>query len=343
LRAGRNDYNKAINSTDTEELLLNIVRLRFNDKPYMLQISNISSRSEWYGQVEGGYDFSKVVRKGDSYEVRRSPSVGGALRYTEKPSIIYQPLRGTRFVQQLLSPLDLETIFLLRFAGFEMNNTLRVFARAINNVPNAPTGGDSTPTGVPVYKNFMEGVNALGELEDRGALIYALVKKKNKWDTETVAIKVLPRARNSEAFATLTRTFNLDPEADQYRMKIGWVPGRQNEIIIETRPILSAMFFLGRNIEIPESLQNSGVVHFNLDENNQPFDWSKVLRGLFNIRSATRKPSGAYTAVKYRGHYYYIDDTDIPSKETLTMLNIVFTLRAGGSPAEAPVLTLPVE
>jgi hypothetical protein len=252
-------------------------------------------------------------------------------------------LRGTKFVQQLLSPLDLETIFLLRFAGFEMNNILRVFTRAVNNVPNAPTGGDSTPTGVPVYKNFMEGINALGELEDRGALIYALVKKKNKWDTETVAIKVLPRARNSEAFATLTRTFNLDPEADQYRMKIGWVPASRNEIIIETRPILSAMFFLGRSIEIPESLQNSGVVHFNLDENNQPFDWGKVHDGLFNIRSATGKPSGAYTAVKYRHHYYYIEDADVPSKETLTMLNIVLTLEAGGSPAEAPVLTLPVE
>ena len=189
----------------------------------------------------------------------------------------------------------------------------------------------------------MEGISAMRELENQGTLIYALTKKKKKWDTDTVAIRILPRGRNSEAFATLTRTFKLDSDAEQFLMKIGWVPGGSNEIIVETRPILSAMFYLGRSIEIPESLQKSGVVHFNLDENNQPFDWSKVHHGLINIQSSDGKPFDSYTAVKYREYFYYIDDKDIASKETLTMLNIVLTLRAGGKPAEAPVLTLPVE
>jgi hypothetical protein len=129
LRAGRNDYNKAINTTDTAELLLNIVRLRFNDKPYMLQISNISSRSEWWNTASGSARWIDTDRSGTSREDRTETGVSAELRYIEKPSINYQPLRGARFVQQLLSPLDLETIFLLRFAGFEMSNILRVFAR----------------------------------------------------------------------------------------------------------------------------------------------------------------------------------------------------------------------
>lgn len=36
VQAGRTDYNAAIKATDVEQLLLNIVRLRFSDKPYFL-------------------------------------------------------------------------------------------------------------------------------------------------------------------------------------------------------------------------------------------------------------------------------------------------------------------
>ena len=43
LRAGRNEYNRAIQQTDLEQLLLNIVRLRFVDHPYFLLVSSISA------------------------------------------------------------------------------------------------------------------------------------------------------------------------------------------------------------------------------------------------------------------------------------------------------------
>ena len=345
LENGRNEYNDAINTTDTQELLLNIVRLRFNDKPYVLQISSISAKTELELGVSGYYDQGRTEReknrRGRRWETRHGGRISGRLDYAEKPNIIYQPLRGEKFVRQLLSPLDLETLFLLRFSGWEINSILRVFARAINNVPNAPTGGDSTPTGIPEYEAFLEGIEALDKIEAQGGLVVAYSGRKRKAG-EAVALRFLPAVRQSEAFKTLTRVFKLDPRAQNYQLKIGWAPETRRDIVIETRPILSAMFYVGRGIEIPEKLFKAGVVHVNMDENNEPFDWGKVLGDLFLIRSSYRKPLKSFSAVKYRDYWYYIDERDVRSKETLTMLHIVLTLRAGGSPSTPPVITLPV-
>ncbi len=344
LQNGRNDYNDAINTTDTQELLLNIVRLRFNDKPYVLQISSISAKTEFEFGVDGFYDQSRQERTkggGRRWETRHGARIGGSLDYAEKPNIIYQPLRGEKFVRQLLSPLDLETLFLLRFSGWEINSILRVFARAINNVPNAPTAGDSTPTGIPKYEAFLEGIEALDKIEAQGGLVVAYSGRKRKAG-DAVALRFLPAVRQSDAFKTLTRVFKLDPRAQNYQLKIGWAPETKRDIVIETRPILSAMFYVGRGIEIPEKLFKAGVVHVNMDENNEPFDWGKVLGDLFHIRSSPNKPLKSFTSVEYRDYWYYIDERDIRSKETLTMLHIVLTLRAGGSPSTPPVITLPV-
>jgi hypothetical protein len=45
IKAGRTDYNSAINKTDVEQLLLNVVRMCANDRPYFLEIASITSTS----------------------------------------------------------------------------------------------------------------------------------------------------------------------------------------------------------------------------------------------------------------------------------------------------------
>ena len=163
LRAGRTDYNEAIRATEIEELLLNIVRLRFSDEPYFLQIASISSTAELAASLGGRSTFNDIDEN----------TIEGGLSYLERPTIIYQPLTGEKFVRQLLEPIDLNTIFLLRLAGWELDDIMRVFVNRINGVPNAPTGGDATPEGIPEFEDFMKIVDSMDELEDVGAVILA--------------------------------------------------------------------------------------------------------------------------------------------------------------------------
>jgi hypothetical protein len=66
-----------------------------------------------------------------------------------------------------------------------------------------------------------------------------------------------------------------------------------------------------------------------------------VTGDLIRIRSGG-KPTGAYVAVEYRGHWFYIEDPDLQSKSTFALLQMVLALQAGDVPSTGPVLTLPV-
>jgi hypothetical protein len=60
------------------------------------------------------------------------------------------------------------------------------------------------------------------------------------------------------------------------------------------------------------------------------------------VRSQPFKPAEAATAVRYRGEWFYIDDADLESKATCSILSQIFALQAGKSESLIPVLTLPI-
>lgn len=49
VKTGRASYNVAIQQTNNEQLLLNLVRLRYRDPPYFLEVSGLSitARLAW--------------------------------------------------------------------------------------------------------------------------------------------------------------------------------------------------------------------------------------------------------------------------------------------------------
>ena len=333
IQAGRTDYNSAINKTDVEQLLLNIVRMRANDRPYFLEIASITSTSELEAGIGAEGEFNESLP--DTY---RS---AGILRYLQRPTIIYQPLTGEKFVRQLMEPIDLNTILLLRLSGWEMDDILRVFANRINGVANATTAGDSTPEGIPVYESFLEVVEVMDELEDAGEMTIGASSDENGELSELV-FNVFPEARAEESFQEFARILKLNPQSDTYRISIGLTRGGKDQIIIETRPIMSAMFYIGQSIELPEEIIEKNKILVVRDETGHPFDWQKVFKGLVRIRSSSERPRNAYAAVAYNGYWYYVPDDDVDSRETLTMLNIVLSLKAGGVPSKGPVLTVPV-
>ena len=89
------------------------MRLRHTDSPYSLQVATITSRAE----IEAGGG----IERGEGTAV---------LRYAERPSIVYTPLTGEDFVRQLLTRLDLDTLYLLYGAGWELDDILRVFRQS---------------------------------------------------------------------------------------------------------------------------------------------------------------------------------------------------------------------
>ena len=61
------------------------------------------------------------------------------------------------------------------------------------------------------------------------------------------------------------------------------------------------------------------------------------------IHSGATPPGDAFTAVRYRGSWYWIYDHDFMSKRSLTFLLLFLSLAETGVVPEAPVLTIPVQ
>ena len=71
-------------------------------------------------------------------------------------------------------------------------------------------------------------------------------------------------------------------------------------------------------------------------------DWQKLTKELMRIRWAKKPPQNAYSAIFYRGNWFYIDDSDLTSKSTFSLLMQLFALQAGEVKSTGPLLTLPV-
>ena len=86
----------------------------------------------------------------------------------------------------------------------------------------------------------------------------------------------------------------------------------------------------------------SDHVTVTLNDDGTPFDWTQVTGGLLTVKSQETCPFDAFVRVRYRGAWFYIDDTDLDSKSTFGLLNQLFALQSGGAKSVMPVLTLPV-
>jgi hypothetical protein len=95
-------------------------------------------------------------------------------------------------------------------------------------------------------------------------------------------------------------------------------------------------------VEPPETDVKAGKVTVTRTESGAVFDWKEVTLQLLQIRSASKEPADPATSVWYRGSWFYIDDADLSSKSTMSLLSQLLALQSAEIQKVVPVLTLPV-
>jgi hypothetical protein len=140
-------------------------------------------------------------------------------------------------------------------------------------------------------------------------------------------------------------TIEENPETHRKLMELphlSWIEGRY-KLEIEPRSLMGTLYYLSHAIQVPQEHAECGLVTTTVDELGEPFDWGDVSGDLLQVHSQKRKPEHAAVSVKYRGHWFYINDSHLNSKSTFTLLLQLFELQAGGgAEGTKPVLTLSV-
>ena len=332
VKAGRSDYNIAIQKTEDEEVLLNVVRLRYGDRLLVMDVGSVSTQFSW----SQGISATGLAQQSPGVD---EVGIGGKLEYSEKPTITYTPLGGADFVRSVLTPVDMNTFLLLANSGWSIERLLRVSVDRMNDVDNAPNASGPTPKMAPQYADFSRAARLMRNLQKRGVLEFGYRQQNGErvptmyierealdWDETRELYELLGFERGRSIFTLHTR--GNSPHSDA--------------LGIDVRSLMEMVFFLSHGVDVPERDKAMGRVTITRDPAGQPFDWSAVVGGLFRIRSQQEPPTNAQAAVQYRGSWFYIDDSDMNSKYTIILLEQLSALLGGKVEKVGPVLTLPI-
>jgi hypothetical protein len=333
LKASRSNYNIVIQQTGSEQLLLNIVRLRYRDTPYFLEVASVST--SFHFDAVASVDSSLLESRGNIYDF------GAGVGYTERPTITYTPLQGDKFVTQLMSPLDLDTILLLYHSGWSIERIFRVAFQSINDVRNAPSASGPTPDFVPEYEDFRDVAKLLRELQLERVLYMGHAASENPCKP-FVEIRIAEKASQCDQAKQLRDLLGLEDGQTRLRLSTTVGSGGKDYVAVVPRSLMGSLFYVSQGVEVPPEHEHLDLVTVSVDDKENRFDWKQVTGELMRIKSSERQPRNAYVAIYYRDTWFYIDDSDLTSKSTFSLLMQLFALQAGEVKSTAPILTLPV-
>ena len=331
LKSERSNYNLAVQKTNDEQLLLNLVRLKYRDTPFFMEVSSVASQFS----LSSSANASATLQDG----VRGLFGLGGSVGMTEKPTVTYSPLQGDRFIQRVLSPLPLQTIVLLFHSGWSIERIFRLSFQRMNHLKNAPGASGPTPRDTPHYTEFASAVKYLRALQVQDAISLSYHEENG---VSQLILHINEEDRNREEAKKFALAVNVEPGKTHYVLTFSPAFNKTDQIQVVTRSLLGIMFYLSQAVEVPKKDISQGKVTQTKTPEGKIFDWKDVTGDLLRISSLSGNPQADSKSIYYRGTWFYIDDSDLSSKSTFSLLAQIFSLQAGKIQDNAPLLTLPI-
>lgn len=209
LSVTRTRYNEVYRATNDEQLLLNIVRLRYADSPIFIDLSNITSQFEFSGR--GNYSYG-LDGSGPGFS-----NLGlGEIFLRDAPTLSYHPRSGQETAKSLLQPLSAE-LFSVVNAGANFEQFLLMTVNDMNDVPNAARSIAMIPRGPDDNFEFRRGIQLLSELEQRGAIELTVRKLE---ETDDVSDPIPVESIRGSDLVTAAKENYVFRKNDQERMTV---------------------------------------------------------------------------------------------------------------------------
>ncbi|TAL05356.1 MAG: hypothetical protein EPO07_03640 [Verrucomicrobia bacterium] len=328
----RFEYSSSISESWKRQTLLNIVKLRYLDPPVFVDV----------GQIVAGYSLETGLTAGGAFPETTglggtTATVGGSVRFTDRPTITYTPLTGNKFVKALMTPLPPDAVFFTVQSGYAADAVFFAAVGAMNGLKNQ----DSTLAGVsPPEAEFVRALELLRKIQLSGAVGMRIEQDAQKRQTTLVTFRSKNISEQTLAdIRELRGLLHLDPDAAELRLVFGPTASNDKEFAILTRSLLNIMNNMAAQVEVPAAHLAAGRATPGLDSAAKANEQSRPVR----IHSSKEKPADAYVAVSYRGHWFWIDDCDLKSKRAFAFMMMLFTLSETGEKENLPLITIPAQ
>ena len=373
IRANHLNYNDAVRVSGSEELLLNIVRIRYDDPTQWMNISSINSTMESEVGVGGDGGVSGATVSGSGV---------ASLRFRDAPTITYTPRQGDELAKQMLSPISITNMGLLCNSGWPFRWVALLLIENIQGI-----GSFDVSTRYPIRgdtESFFKLLNLIESLQLDDDLLVGFLKYNDPWNDAPVpgstvtAQSYIASAETGNVFVTddggttfnyasndnepmlvLRRSARNDPEMVELSKMLALNTAKNEYLLarargiedptkprdyvaMRTRSFYGVLRLLSRGVHVPEKDIENGVC-FRPTEGTLAEEVEHVLRGGFNVWNSAERPSDAAVAIPYRNRWFYIRDNDKISKQTFMLLSELFNLEiSAGTGSSSPLLTIPV-
>ena len=336
IPAARFDYNERIARSQNDQLLLNLVRLRYRDTPVFLDVGTVIAQYTLDARV----GVLPRVKVDGVNGTEMGVDLGG--RYSEQPTITYEPISGAEFTQRLLTPISPQTLILLSQSGWSIERLLMCCVDSINSIANAPVASGPTPSRIPDNSRFRQVAELLRELQISGSLHFLVARDQQAGVAFLKISRPSDGGPNARTLASLRKILGLDANIEAFRLTVRRTEHEPDEIVLTGRSLLGALFFLSHSVDAPAAHRARGYVTVARDQNNREFGWTAVSGNLLKIVSSESPPTGAFVRIRYRDHWFYIEDSDLNSKATFNLLTYLLSLQSAGRDGIDAMLTVPV-
>lgn len=313
------NYNQRILAQENEQILLNIVRLRYAETPLFINVSSIINQ---YSRE------SKASIDGKSIFGSATAEAGVSGGWTDKPTITYTPMSGKAFSESLLQPISPAIVFYFIQSGWSPSKLLNITTSHMNGINNTVNTSRFHYTAESDFTSLTE---KLEYLQQKGILGMEIKRIDQEMNVNIFFPKRIKNDTVKSVIAEVKEILRLSTEINRFPIRYGPFQRDPEEIFLQTHSLLEIFFGLSNYIEVPEEhIANGKTFEFKSQENP----------AIIKIFSSKDKPENAYVAIKNRDYWFYIDDSDWNSKSTFGIVQVLLNLSKGTDPSKGPLISI---
>lgn len=331
ITADRIPYNQAIAESWKEQTLLNIVKLRYMDTPFFVDVPQITSGYTLQGTATASGGIFPPVNPLATFAQQLGLTANLQGAYQDRPTISYTPQTGSQFIRNLTSPINPGSVLYLLQSGYPADLVFNLTIDSINGIRNRSVAGGQLRTADP---EFIQIVQILRKAQQLGHVGIRVDRTKDKPDS----VAFFFQEQNIDPglkveLAEARKMLRLDPYQKSFPVVFGANPSQPNEIAILSRSVIRILSELATFVEVPEDHLASGIAP---DLGNA----GAIQQPLLRIFSSACKPANAFICVCYENKWFWIEKNDSQSKRTVAYLLVLLALSDTGSKESLPVITI---
>jgi hypothetical protein len=333
ITADRIPYNQAIATSWKEQTLLNIVKLRYMDTPFFVDVPQITSGYTIQGTAGANGGIFPPVNPVSSFAQQLGLTLNLQGAYQDRPTISYQPQTGSQFIRNLTQPINPGSVMFLLQSGYPADVVFDLTVDSINGVRNRSVSGGQLR---PADPEFTKIIHSLRKGQISGHVGIRVERDKDKEKGDSVAFFFQDQGIDPELakeLAEVRKTLHLDPDRRDFRIVFGAAAKSPNEIAILSRSVIRVLSELSTYVDAPVEHIASGIA---------PPIGAAASEGpeQFHVWSSCNRPCDPFVAVCYEGRWFWVEKSDFNSKRSMSYLMVLLALADTGAKESLPVITI---